>query len=302
MQKLLLITLVASTLAACSNEQASTDASEFDAALDLAAQQIDEVSLMERIRTLSSDEFEGRAPSTAGGKKTVEFIEQEMKNIGLEPAFGSAEEASYRQPVELIEQMVTNSPSIVVEYADGTTDELVYAENSVSFTAKTSEATGLENSQLVFVGYGVVAPEYGWNDYEGVYMAGKTAVILVNDPGYRAASPDLFKGKTMTYYGRWTYKFEEAARQGAAGAIVIHETGAAGYGWDVVAGSWSGAQYMLYSADGSTDASDVSAWMSMDAAQNLFSKNGMDYTAMVERAGIQGFKPISLETSVSTSL
>jgi len=302
MQKLLLITLVASTLAACTNEQASTDTSEFDAALDLAAQQIDEVSLMERIRTLSSDEFEGRAPSTPGGKKTVEFIEQEMKNIGLEPAFGSAEDASYRQPVELIEQMVTNSPSIVVEYADGTTDELVYAENSVSFTAKTSEATGLENSQLVFVGYGVVAPEYGWNDYEGVDMAGKTAVILVNDPGYRAASPDLFKGKTMTYYGRWTYKFEEAARQGAAGAIVIHETGAAGYGWDVVAGSWSGAQYMLYSADGSTDASDVSAWMSMDAAQNLFSKNGMDYTAMVERAGIQGFKAISLETSVSTSL
>ena len=214
MQKLLLITLVASTLAACTNEQASTDTSEFDAALDLAAQQIDEVSLMERIRTLSSDEFEGRAPSTPGGKKTVEFIEQEMKNIGLEPAFGSAEDASYRQPVELIEQMVTNSPSIVVEYADGTTDELVYAENSVSFTAKTSEATGLENSQLVFVGYGVVAPEYGWNDYEGVDMAGKTAVILVNDPGYRAASPDLFKGKTMTYYGRWTYKFEEAARQG----------------------------------------------------------------------------------------
>ena len=152
MQKLLLITLVASTLAACTNEQASTDTSEFDAALDLAAQQIDEVSLMERIRTLSSDEFEGRAPSTPGGKKTVEFIEQEMKNIGLEPAFGSAEDASYRQPVELIEQMVTNSPSIVVEYADGTTDELVYAENSVSFTAKTSEATGLENSQLVFVG------------------------------------------------------------------------------------------------------------------------------------------------------
>ena len=133
-------------------------------------------------------------------------------------------------------------------------------------------------------------------------MAGKTAVILVNDPGYRAQDENLFKGNTMTYYGRWTYKFEEAARQGAAGAIVIHETGAAGYPWEVVSGSWSGAQYMLFTEDGNAGNVAVEGWISKSAAQALFAKVGMSYEGMVERAGLQGFTPVKMGASASTAL
>ncbi len=293
--------LLALLIAACSDNR-TTNSTDGAADLDFAAQQIDEDSLMRRITIMASDEFGGRAPATPGGLKTVEFIEEEFFKIGLKPAFGEGEQASYRQPVGLIEQTVTNKPSLFIDYADGSREELAYAENSIAWSPIEQEAAKLESSELVFVGYGVVAPEYNWNDYAGIDMTGKTAVILVNDPGYRATTPELFKGKTMTYYGRWTYKYEEAARQGAAGAIVVHETDAAGYGWDVVSGSWSGAQYMLDAKDSTEPKLQVAAWTSREAAQRIMAKNGLDYSALVERAGLPGFKAVSLSTSVSAAL
>ena len=268
------------------------------ASIEKAAKSIDEAGFMTHVNILASDEFEGRAPSTAGGKKTVEYLERQFKGLGLEPAFGD----SYRQGVELFEQSVTNSPALKITNKDGSKAELAYKENSMSWSTRVGDNAALLDSELVFVGYGVVAPEFGWDDYAGIDMAGKTAVILVNDPGFRSGDAELFKGNTMTYYGRWTYKYEEAARQGAAGAIVVHEDKAAGYPWEVVSGSWSGAQYMLFTEDGNAGNVAVESWITQSAAEELFSKSGMNYQEMVDTAGQVGFKPAVMGATVSTTL
>lgn len=268
------------------------------AAIELASKQIDETDFMRHVNTLASDEFEGRAPATAGGEKTVSYLESEFKKLGLTPSFSG----SYRQAVPLMELNVTNNPALVLEHKDGSSASLAYKEESVVFTSRTGNASEIKDSSLVFVGYGVVAPEYQWNDYAGIDMAGKTAVILVNDPGFRAPDGELFKGNTMTYYGRWTYKFEEAARQGAAGAIIIHEDKAAGYPWEVVSGSWSGPQYNLFSEDGNVGNLAVESWITQPAAEKLFSNNDLDYTEMVTKAGQPNFAPVALASSVSSRL
>ena len=267
-------------------------------AIDKAALQIDETGFMQHVNILASDEFEGRAPSTAGGTKTVEYLEAQFAELGLEPGFGD----SYRQAVALIEQEVTNKPALTIANKDGSSATLAYKENAILWTTRVGEAAAIDNSELVFVGYGVVAPEFGWDDYAGIDMTGKTAVILVNDPGFRNPDGDLFKGNTMTYYGRWTYKFEEAAKQGAAGAIVVHETKAAGYPWEVVSGSWSGPQYMLFTQDGNQGRVAVEGWMTQNAAESLFAKSSLNYQEMVQAAGVQGFKPVSLISKASASL
>ena len=272
------------------------------AAIDTALQQIDEAGFMQHVKVLASDEFEGRAPSTAGGKKTVGYIEGEFKKLGLEPAFGEGENKSYRQAVALIEQTVTNSPALTLSYSAGRSDVLPYKDSSIVWSTRVGDSAALDKSELVFVGYGVVAPENDWNDYAGIDMSGKTAVILVNDPGFRSPEGELFKGRTMTYYGRWTYKFEEAARQGAAGAIIVHEDEAAGYPWEVVSGSWSGAQYMLFTEGGNQGNVAVEGWISQPVAENLFSKSGMNYQEMVAKAGQPGFTPVALKASASTAL
>jgi len=146
----------------------------------------------------------------------------------------------------------------------------------------------------LFVGYGVVAPEYGWDDYADLDVSGKTVVMLVNDPGFATKDDSLFKGNSMTYYGRWTYKYEEAGRQGAAAAIVIHETAPASYGWDVVSGSWTGAQYDLVRPDGGASRTLVEGWLHKDAAQTVFSAANLDYDAMKTAALTQGFKPVPM--------
>ena len=266
--------------------------------VNVAARKIDEAGFMQHVNTLASDEFEGRAPATAGGEKTVSYIETEFKKLGLSPAFGD----SYRQAVPLMELSITNSPPLVLSHNDGTSASLAYKENSVVFTSRSSNSSEIRDSELVFVGYGIVAPEYNWNDYEGVDMNGKTAVILVNDPGFRTPDGDLFKGNTMTYYGRWTYKFEEAARQGAAGAIIVHENKAAGYPWEVVSGSWSGPQYTLFAEDGNIGNVSVESWITKPAAEALFAKNGMNYTDMVKKAGQPNFKPVPMSSKASSNL
>ena len=268
------------------------------AAIDEAIKQIDEVGFMQHLTIIASDEFEGRAPATAGGEKTVSYLETEFKKLGLKPAFGD----SYRQAVPLMELNITNNPPLLFSHKDGSNVSLAYKQGSVVFTSRSGESSEIKDSALVFVGYGVVAPEYKWNDYAGIDMAGKTAVILVNDPGFRSPEGELFKGNTMTYYGRWTYKFEEAARQGAAGAIIVHEDKAAGYPWEVVSGSWSGPQYNLFTADGNVGNLSVESWITKPAAEALFSKNGMNYSAMVAKAGQQGFTPVAMTSKASSRL
>ncbi len=267
-------------------------------AIENASSQIDENRFMQHVNLLASDAFEGRAPATAGGEKTVRYLESEFEELGLEPGFGD----SFRQAVPLMELNVTNNPPLLLSHRDGSAATLAYKENSVVFTSRTGASSEINDSELVFVGYGVVAPEYNWNDYQGLDMTGKTAVILVNDPGFRSPDTDLFKGNTMTYYGRWTYKFEEAARQGAAGAIIIHEDKAAGYPWEVVSGSWSGPQYNLFTADGNAENLAVESWITQSAAEDLFSKNQLNYADMVRLAGKQGFKPVALSSKASSRL
>lgn len=250
--------------------------------------------LSRRIERLASDEFEGRAPGTAGGQAASQYIADEMKLAGIAPA---GDNGTFFQNVELTETSVNNDTSsmIITSSDDGaailTADQKT---NGVYWTKRLNETVEVKDSELVFVGYGITAPEYDWNDYSNLDVKGKTVVILVNDPGFATKDDALFKGNSMTYYGRWTYKYEEAARQGAAAAIIVHETAPASYGWDVVSGSWTGAQYDLVRPDRGASRAALEGWMHIDAAKQIFAAAGVDYATLKNRASINGFKPVSL--------
>ena len=249
--------------------------------------------LHQRIRILADDAFEGRGPAAEKGELSADWIAGELARVGAEPA---GEDGTWFQTVGMVEQSLDENASRLT-FSGGASEDVIAAElreDAVLWTKKQdrSEATWTD-SELVFVGYGVVAPEYGWDDYEGLDVTGKTVVMLVNDPGY-AREDELFKGNAMTYYGRWTYKFEEAGRQGATGAIVIHETEPASYGWEVVANSWSGAQADLVRADGGANRTLFESWISTEMADTLFDQAGLDFEAMKEAAKTQGFTPVDM--------
>ncbi|MGH7541799.1 MAG: M28 family metallopeptidase, partial [Gemmatimonadota bacterium] len=180
--------------------------------------------------------------------------------------------------------------------------ELAYGPEFMAWTKRVIDRAELAESEVVFVGYGIVAPEYDWNDYEGLDVAGKTVVMLVNDPGYATGDSALFNGRSMTYYGRWTYKYEEAARQGAAGALVIHETGPAGYPWEVVRGSWSGPQFGLVADDANLSRVAVEGWITADAARRVFERADLDYETAKQQAATRDFEPVALEQRASITL
>ena len=193
-----------------------------------------EAMLHQHIAVLASDEFEGRAPATPGEEKTINYLQSEFEALGIGPGNGD----SYFQSVSVTE-ITTASDAVLTFSGSNYNAELEYATEMMVGSQQQIPTTSIADSELVFVGYGVVAPERNWNDYAGIDVTGKTVVILVNDPGYATQDPDMFNGNAMTYYGRWTYKYEEAARQGAAGALIVHETGPAGYGWEVHSDSFS---------------------------------------------------------------
>ena len=247
------------------------------------------------IVTLASDEFEGRAPASPGGIKAKDFIVSRFIEAGLKPANGD----SYLQAVPLVE--ITGSGFSDLEIS-GNGDELSfrYLDDMVVGTYRLQETSKLENSELIFAGYGIVAPEYNWNDYDGLDVKGKTVVILVNDPGFATGDESMFTGKAMTYYGRWTYKFEEAARQGAAAALIIHQTEPASYGWEVVRNSWSGTQYGVAS-ESEYERLLAEGWITLEVAEKVFESAGMALSEALERAAMPGFKPepMGLRASVS---
>ena len=247
------------------------------------------------VRTLSSDEFEGRAPTTPGGKKTKAYIEAEFRRIGLKPAHGN----SFRQPVPLIEITGSNFSDLLIS-GPGELEDVAfsYLDDMIVGTSRKQEKISLQESELVFAGYGIVAPEFNWNDYEGIDVRGKTVVVLVNDPGYELEDPELFTGKAMTYYGRWTYKYEEAARQGAAGVLIVHETGPAGYGWDVVRNSWSGPQYQV-GGNNNEPTVLVEGWIQEATAAVIFDRAGYNLTQLREMALNPEFSAFSLGMNVS---
>jgi len=241
--------------------------------------EITDADLVQHISILASDEYEGRAPGTPGGDKTRAYLAAEYERIGLEPIGGS-----YEQAVPIVESTLDPATSSFSMTINGESRDLAYRKDVVFWTKRVEENVSFENSDLVFVGYGIVAPEYDWNDYEGVDAAGKTVVMLVNDPGFATQDPDLFNGNAMTYYGRWTYKYEEAARQGATAAIVIHDTAPAAYGWNVVETSWSGPQVDLQRDDNGASRIAAEAWISNELARDLFTAAGLDLDEQMQAA------------------
>lgn len=255
------------------------------------APQIAEADLRWRIATLADNAFQGRAPATEGGIAASQWIADEMARIGLEPGFNG----SYFQPVPLLEVTLDTDTSSFDITHDGEPLGLSMGDDVVYWTKRAADQVDIEDSDLVFVGYGVVAPEYDWNDYAGLDVEGKTVVMLVNDPGYANPDSGLFNGNAMTYYGRWTYKYEEAARQGAAGVILIHQTEPASYGWNVVSGSWTGGQLDLAREPGQGTFAAVESWVTEDRARELFNLSGLDFDALTSAAAEPGFQPVPME-------
>lgn len=294
MKKILLLPLVVSSVAwlsACSQEPAATTPTEqnnFDAVYN----SITADKIAPPLKTLASDEFEGRLPTTAGEKKTLDYLVSEFKKLGLEPGNGD----SYLQAVELME--ITADPDMTMTIGDHTFE---YKTDMVAGSKREQNVVTLTDSELVFVGYGINAPEYDWNDYEGLDVDGKTVVILVNDPGFENPEGGKFQGTTMTYYGRWSYKYEEASRQGAAGAIIVHETAPASYGWSVVANSWSGPQYGLVSPDKGASRVAVEGWLTLEAASRVFADAGLNFEEEKAKA-MQGPYSVPLDQSMSVTV
>ena len=251
----------------------------------------------QNIATLASDEFEGRAPGTRGERLTVNVLVEQFADLGLQPGYGD----SYLQPVPMVELTNRHRSSLEIAFDDELL-ELAYPEEMIINTRLLGEHEhAVADSEIVFVGYGVVAPEYNWNDYAGLDVEGKTVVILVNDPGYDSGDEAIFNGRAMTYYGRWTYKYEEAARQGAAAAIIVHETEPASYPWEVVTNSWSTPAFVL-AAENDEPKITIEGWITVETAQALFEQAGLDFYSERERAGAGGFTPVDLGATLTASV
>ena len=253
-------------------------------------------SLAKHVAVLASDEFEGRKPFTRAETKTINYLQDQFKRLGLEPGNGK----SYLQEVPMVNIATTADPEMQVQSSKGTFRLKGY-DDYVIWTDKTDPAISVKNSEVVFAGYGVVAPEYNWNDYAGLDVKDKIVLVLVNDPGFNNGDSSLFKGRTMTYYGRWTYKFEEAARQGAKGCLIVHNTEGASYPFSVVQNSWNTSRLHLDDRGKQVKNCDVLGWVSSDAAKKLLAASGND-SSLFAKADIRGFKAVPLGLQISTNL
>ncbi len=247
------------------------------------------------IKTLASDEYEGRAPASKGEELTIKYLADQFKKLGLKP--GNAD-GTYLQRVPLVG--ITADPSASLVFSrDGRREALKYADDFQAVTRRMVDEASI-NEDLVFVGYGVVAPEFNWDDYKGVDVKGKVLVMLINDPPV----PDehIFGGKAMTYYGRWTYKYEIAAEKHAAGCLIIHETGPAGYPWGVIKGSWTGEQFTLVTPDKNMGRAAVEGWITREKAEALFKMAGKDFEVLKKEAATSEFRPVDLGVKASLTI
>jgi len=264
--------------------------------LENAMNSINTQDLAKHVKVLASDEFEGRRPFTKGETKTIEYLESVFAEMGLKPG----NNGSYFQEVPLVQ--VSCIPDEQMTLSSGNEEIFLdYKNEFVVVSRRLTEEIKLEESELIFAGYGIVAPEYNWNDYEGLDLKGKTVVVLSNDPGLYSKDSTFFKGKTMTYYGRWTYKYEEAARRGAAGVIIIHDDLGAGYPWSVVLNGALVPELYLVPEDKYESRCRMEGWITQDAAKKLFALEGMDFS-ITETAQNPDFKSIPLNTSLSLNL
>ncbi len=264
---------------------------------------LDTSTVLTDIKKLSSDEFEGRLPGSKGEELTVAYLVDRFKSAGLEPG---NPDGSWIQKVPLVGLTPSFAGPLVVHKGRQETTFKVHDE-FMPFSEQVTEDIRLENSEIVFVGYGVQAPEYQWDDYKGLDVRGKTIVMLVNDPPVpsgadpAALDPKVFGGKAMTYYGRWTYKYEKAAELGAAAAIVVHDTEQAGYPWTVVQG-FGGERFNLITPDRNMGRAKIESWISEDAARRLFQIAGQDFAALEARAATRDFRPVPLGLTASFAL
>lgn len=247
------------------------------------------------IDVLAHDSLEGRAPGGTGEERTVRYLEAQFRALGLEPG---NPDGTYIQPVRLVG--ITSRPEATLRRG-GTTQRLAFPRDYVAGTRYPQPEVTLANSELVFVGYGVTAPEFDWDDYKDVDVTGKTLVMLINDPPVPLAGSDsldasIFKGAAMSYYGRWTYKFEEASRRGAAGALIIHETGPAGYPYLTVINSWGRENFDVNTPGGPAGRVQVEGWLSNDAARRVLADAGLDLDTLTARAATRDFRPVALGT------
>jgi Zn-dependent M28 family amino/carboxypeptidase len=284
------------------NTGAPTASAAIPAELKPAFDSITSSDIMQHTKALSADEFEGRGPGTRGEELSVKYLTEQYQRLGLKPG---NPDGTYIQKVPLVG--FTAAPKASFS-AGGKKIDLNFPTDYVAVSRRFTPESKVENSDIVFVGYGVVAPEYGWDDYKGVDVRGKTIVMLINDP----AVPDggdpskldekMFKGKAMTYYGRWTYKYEIASEKGAAAAIIIHETGPAGYPYEVVSGSWSRENFDIQRPDKNMGRVAVESWITTDRAKELFTAGGQDFDVLKKAAVTKDFKPVTLNAKASIEI
>jgi Zn-dependent M28 family amino/carboxypeptidase len=283
MRNFLALLLLTGSLASCSSKSESY--------------QFQVADLEPNLITLSSDEFMGRMPFTEGEKLTTSFLESKFKEMGLEPGNGD----SYFQEVPMVSIITYPEQSMEFKTAQGS----VVGEGLKDFviwTQRTDSVVRLENAEVVFAGFGIVAPEYGWDDYKNLDVKGKIVVVMINDPGFGSEDSTFFKGNTMTYYGRWTYKYEEAVRQGALGCLIVHNTIPAGYGFNNIQNSWKASK--LYLDDRGQDKYKLGfeGWITLPFAKQLFEKMGKNQSELLQNARKPGFQGFSTGMTLSTSL
>jgi Zn-dependent M28 family amino/carboxypeptidase len=259
-------------------------------------------SLLAHIKILASDEFEGRAPGTKGEELSVNYITEQFAKVGLKPGNPNG---NYLQEVPLAG--ISSEPMMSFTVGDKKTD-LKYPDDYVASSARLQEDIKIDNADVMFVGYGIVAPEYGWDDYKNVDVKGKTILMLINDPAIpNSKDPSkldekMFKGKAMTYYGRWTYKYEIAAQKGAAAAVIIHETEPAAYPYSVVKTSWAKENFELDQPDKNMNAVQVRSWITLDVAKKLLADSGQDFDALKKAALKKNFRPVALKAKANISI
>lgn len=304
MPKRMIALALAGSLCACANhaERPEPSPEGLWPAAATALASISANDLMRHTRVLSSDEFEGRAPGSRGEDLTVAYVTEEFKKLGLRAGNPNG---TYTQDVPLIGFAAHPSASL---NAGGRTVALQFPDDYVALSRHFQPQIDVENSDIVFVGYGVVAPEYGWDDYKDVDVRGKTILMLINDPAVpdpadpSRLDPKLFKGNAMTYYGRWTYKYEIASRKGAAAAIIIHETGPAGYPYEVVSASWGRENFDIRSTGEVTGRTKVETWIRLDKAKELLQSSGQDFDALKRAAVRKDFRPVKLNAQATFHL
>jgi Zn-dependent M28 family amino/carboxypeptidase len=299
MKRTILALTASALVAACggSGQPAQTGAANVQVP-DITAE-----AILEHIRVLSADEFEGRAPGTKGEQLTVDYLIEQAKKLGLQPG---NPDGTYVQKVPMVG--ITGAEARPFTVTKGSQKRTFkYSDEVVAFTQRVTDTASIDNSDLVFVGYGVTAPEYDWDDFKGMDLKGKTLIVLVNDPQVPDASdpskldPQVFNGQAMTYYGRWTYKYEKAAELGAAGVFIVHETGPAGYPWPVVQG-FLGERFGLIAENKNMDRAAIEGWFSLETAQEIFKMAGHDFDALKKQALSRDFKPVPLGLRASMTL